>query len=433
MVDVSNPISPSNVSTPDPTNGTNTPGGLKGPNFIGNLPNDLLKNKKGRKLRRKLLFGGIFVFFALTFVLSLMLSTHKEIVGVNPKFIVKESTESEKPVVEVPVINLVTFDLSDYGLRFDYPQDLYIERNNPFSQDPPTFKVIYKGTRQPDGLITEANLLDGYIFKIIIYPNPADRDISALIATKRKNYTFNCNDSAQVSLAYPSQVDSIPGFGFLVTNCLSDFKETLVSSNNYIYEFVQEYRGDIGYKQKYEKDTDELLASVSMNKEAPLPESPFVVFADDTYKFEFTHPRLNTKCCKVPEPFEYDADASWYFASVPGALPTPGKPFDGFGIFIDTLKGDITFQSYLDAQKVSLKTLYTLTTGKSPENYKTSEIKVGNLTGTLLENYAWWGDVVYVQLPSSRKVMVISKTEYLPGSFKELFNSILDTFKFKEK
>lgn len=432
MVDISNPTS-SAVSAPESSSGNNASGEPKGTNLLGKLPNDLLKNKKGRKLRRKILFGVLAGFIVLTVLVNFALKTHREVVSVNPKFIVKESTESEKPIVETPVPTLVTFDLTDYGLKFTYPQDLYIERNNPFSQDPPTFKVIYKGTRQPDGLITEANLLDGYIFKVIIYPNPTDRDISALVATKRKNYTFNCNDNAQVSLAYPVQVDSLSGFGFLVSNCLSDYKETLVSSNNYIYEFVQEYRGDIGYKQKYEKGTDELLASVVMNKEAPLPESPFVTFSDETYKFEFTHPRLDTTCCHVPEPFEYPAEASWYFASVPGSLPTSGKPFDGFGIFIDKLKGDTTYASYLDAQKASLKTLYTLTTGKSPENSKASEIKVGNLTGTLLENYAWWGDVIYVQLPNTTKVMVISKTEYLPGSFKELFNSILATFKFKEK
>ena len=50
----------------------------------------------------------------------------------------------------------------------------------------------------------------------------------------------------------------------------------------------------------------------------------------------------------------------------------------------------------------------------------------------ILKGYAWWGDVILLQFTNSPVILVMSKTEFVPGSFKEIFNGILSTFEFYE-
>ena len=38
-----------------------------------------------------------------------------------------------------------------------------------------------------------------------------------------------------------------------------------------------------------------------------------------------------------------------------------------------------------------------------------------------------------LQVPNTSRIMIISKTEYLPGSFKDVFNDILRSFVFTAK
>lgn len=48
--------------------------------------------------------------------------------------------------------------------------------------------------------------------------------------------------------------------------------ETIVSRDNFIFEVIQVYRGDIGFKQKYKSITDEIYSSlVFTNTLKPTP------------------------------------------------------------------------------------------------------------------------------------------------------------------
>lgn len=386
---------------------------------------------KGRKLKRKMFLFGIFFVALVILFLNIAINSRREVVQENPGF-VKETTESTKSQVPVePERKWSVLELSEFGLKISYLQDLYVERSNPFSKDPPTFSVLYRGSRQPEGLINEANLTDGYIFKAVIYANPANTNIRELAKKKLDTYVFNCPEIAKVSTITSSILDTLPSATFTVTNCLSDFKETYVLSGNFVYEFVQIFKGDLGYKQKYEKDTDEMLASVTIDREAPAPESMFTVFNAASAGIMFTHPKLNTTCCKVPKPATTPYSGEWYFANINGSIPEKGKPFDGFGLFIYTLKDGETFETYLASQEDYLKEDYKLSTGRYADNIAIEDVKVGNSTGKLFKNYAWWGDIIYSSFNSGKSVAVISKTEFLPGSFKELFEGILATFEFK--
>jgi hypothetical protein len=399
-------------------------------NVSTGMPTSIGPKTKGRKLRRKMFLFGILFILLVIFFLNIAINSRREVIQENPGF-VKETTQSTKSQVPVePERKWSVLELNEFGLKISYLQNLYIERSNPFSNNPPSFSVLYRGSRQPEGLINEANLTDGYIFKAVIYANPVNTNIKELAKKKLDTYVFNCPEITSVSTISSSVLDNLPSATFSVTNCLSDFKETYVLSGNFVYEFVQIFKGDLGYKQKYEEDTDEMLASVKIDRAAPAPESMFTVFNSESAGIMFTHPKLNTTCCRVPRPSNTSYSNEWYFADINGAAPDKGKPFDGFGLFIYKLKKDETVESYLISQEVYLKEDYKLSTGHYADDSSIEDIKVGNTTGKLFKNYAWWGDIIYVSFNSGRSVAVISKTEFLPGSFKELFEGILATFAF---
>ncbi|HLB51584.1 hypothetical protein A3F07_01635 [candidate division WWE3 bacterium RIFCSPHIGHO2_12_FULL_38_15] len=355
-----------------------------------------------------------------------------EEVDQNPPFSI---TQAPTPTPEEePARQWKSFSASQHGITFKYPIESYLEKSNPFSQDSPVYKAIFRGKRQDEGLITESNLLDGYIFKITVNTNPQNRPLIDLANNKKSSFAFSCPDLAQISDVKSAKIDDLAAQTFSVINCNSDFKVTFVVSKNFVYEIDQIYKGDIGFKQKYEKDTDEILFSLKVDRELPPPEEPIIAFENKEHGFSFRHPRFNTNCCQVPAPVygEFSNTAKFYFVDTSLGVPEKNKPFDGFGIFVDTNKDKITFETYLESEKTALLEDYKVITGRNPEESQ-EIIKVGEVDAILLKGYAWWGDVIMLQVPNTSRIMIISKTEYLPGSFKDVFNDILRSFVFTAK
>ena len=382
------------------------------------------------KIKKRYILLMLLISFIVVIVTLKELNRKRvEIIDESPRFNV---TEAPTPTPEEePAKQWKSFSASQHGITFKCPVESYLEKSNPFSQDSPVYKAIFRGKRQDEGLITESNLFDGYIFKIVVNTNPQNRPLIDLARNKVSSFAFSCPDLAQISEVEATKIDGLTAQAFNVINCNSDFKVTFVVSKNFVYEIDQIYKGDIGFKQKYEKDTDEILLSLKIDRELPPPEDPIITFTSGVHRFSFRHPRFNTDCCQVPSPVYgiFFNSGKFYFVDTSLGIPEKNKPFDGFGVFVDENEMKVPFEMYLVSEKNALLEDYRIITGRNPEESE-EKTKVGEVDAVLLKGYAWWGDIIMLQIPNTSKIMIISKTEFLPGSFKEVFGDILNSFVF---
>jgi len=381
--------------------------------------------------KRYILLAVLITFIIIVVTVQELGKKRVEIIDQNPRFNV---TQAPTPTPEEePAKQWKSFTTSQHGITFSYSVEAYLEKSNPFSQDSPVYKAIFRGKRQDEGLITETNLSDGYIFKVTVNTNPENRSLLDLTQNKKSSFAFNCPDLAEISDITATKIDGLAAQTFSVINCNSDFKVTFVVSKNFVYEIDQIFRGDIGFKQKYETDTDEIVLSLKIDRELPPPEDPIVTFASTAHGFSFMHPRFNTECCQVPSPIygNFLNTGRFHFVDTSLGVPEKNKPFDGFGIFVDINGGEtpMPFETYLDNEKKALLEDYRIITGRNPDESE-EKIKIGGVEAVLLKGYAWWGDVIMLQIPNTSRVMLISKTEFLPGSFRDVFNDIMNSFTF---
>ncbi|EKD99730.1 MAG: hypothetical protein ACD_22C00188G0001, partial [uncultured bacterium] len=130
---------------------------------------------------------------------------------------------------------------------------------------------------------------------------------------------------------------------------------------------------------------------------------------------------MDKTCCNTNGPVYGDAKRIVVFGDKRSYDANNGKSFNGFGIYIDENAKGISFEEYMETQKLSLKEDYKVITGKKPDTSE-AKVNVGSIEATLLKGYAWWGDVVYLQIPNTAKFMVLSKSETSPGVFDQIFD-----------
>ncbi len=203
--------------------------------------------------------------------------------------------------------------------------------------------------------------------------------------------------------------------------------------NNSIYEIVLIYKGDIGYKEQYAQNVKDIFGTFQFLDKPQTPEAPkFQTYFNEEYAFSLVHPLLDKTCCNTNAPIYGDAKRIVVFGDKRSFDAANGKDFNGFGIYVDENAKGASFTEYMDLQKLSLIEDYKVITGKKPETLE-EKVTVGNIEATLLKGYAWWGDVIYLQIPNTKKFMIISKAETSKGVFDQVFDEILKTFKFGVK
>ena len=369
---------------------------------------------------------GTVIFIALIATVAVMYSVTKTLkelrehqIAVNPQFTVNESSQSTN-TAKPSNAGWADFVSKLDGFSFKYPPKAYIGYPNPFSNDSPTYKAVYIGPKQKNKSVKEENLTDGYIFKIVVNKIPDNRDLASIVNQKRQSFILSCPSIAKIS-------ENIEN-AFSLSNCPADYKETFLQDGNKVYELAQIVKGDIGYKEAYEKITDEIFSTFKISTVIPntQPEDPFITYSNKNYGLSFKHPKLDTNCCSAPKPPVGDFATLGTFA-----LPSKqSKAFDGFGLYIEENTQNINFSTYLENQKKALLDDFKLVNGVEAENSKDDLIIINDKEARKLSNYAWWGDVIYIQLPNRPEIVVLSKVDYLSGSFDELFDGIISTFRF---
>ncbi len=326
-----------------------------------------------------------------------------------------------------------------YGFSLEYPKTAVIKDLGPGQNLLQTLEIT-------PILEADPTLSGSYSFKIVI------RDISGEtlmdIAQRKLNYyQTSCQETAQITKLSPVLLaDYWEASRFDVKECPPDIRETFTSKNGWIYEMIQTSQGDLGISQINMSITEEIMDSMVFAKAEDPRAATHDKFVSEAYRLSFWHPRLNAGCCDINGPVAGTPIELAVLARVADDASDKPKNFDGVAVFVDENLSGLSFEAYLEQQKTSLKKDYELVTGKVPD-VKEDVVVLGTektVGGTMLRNYAWWGDIVYARLPKivsafgvtddkgggTDKFLIIVKTEQTGGSFDAGFNEILGSFEF---
>ena len=243
--------------------------------------------------------GLILLIVLITFLRSIYIKNKDKFVVVDNKgegnqgvVVVTEEEENEKE-------NWETYSNDTFRFSFNYPKEDKLVVEDP-SDDEYIAKIVFAGIvpeKSPKG----ENMIKGYMFSV----NPlalSKRNIDSVVSLKRDYFVEICPDTAEVSQIMDTWIDNLPGKKFEISNCNSDYIVSYVPENNYIYEIVQTFKGDLGYKQTYKSQTNIMLDSLIIY-EQQVQVDPITKFENQQYHFSFEYPsNLDSQCCKVAEP-----------------------------------------------------------------------------------------------------------------------------------
>ncbi len=319
----------------------------------------------------------------------------------------------------------------NHEFAMSYPVDSLFLEPEAYGSGLDTYTVIYSGENQNKQVIAEVDVEDGYMVQISVFKDLLNQNVEETALQKRAAYLARCATAATYSDIVDIELAGVKGKGFEVRNCDQDYIENFLIWKNTLYEFTQVYKGDIGYQQLYKNTTRELLDKFEfINIIQPSPQETW-----ETKNFEnlftFKYPlELDANCCTLTGPLSPTAQKIIVLADPESVTEGGGTRFSGFGVFVDTIPTDTEYNQYLEMQKNLLKENYEVIIGKIPETAEEG-VLVGGVPGILLKNYAWWGDIIYVQVPNKPRVLVIVKTELTPGEMSEIINTVLPTFDFQ--
>jgi hypothetical protein len=343
---------------------------------------------------------------------------------------VKFKENTEQPAVEPTAVETKEYKSDKDKFTLQYPIDSILEEPSQEAAESRVYKITYAGPRQTESITTDESLTDGFIFKIIVNKDVINKDLKIIAENKIDSFKQGCSDLYTSSDTLSTQIDTIPAEEFSINNCPAYYEETFVLFNGSLYEMVIIYRGDVGYREKYLQTATQILESYRFLDKPLAPETPkFSTYKNDGYRISFVHPNLDSKCCDVNGPVSGISNKIVVFGDKQSYDDNKGKSFNGFGVFVDQNDKKISFEEYMDLQRKTLEENYKVIMGKKPESGE-EKIKVGDVEGIILKNYAWWGDMIYVQIPNSSKFLIISKVETSRGVFEQVFAEILKTFRF---
>ncbi|MFZ2663862.1 MAG: hypothetical protein WAX66_00665 [Patescibacteria group bacterium] len=292
-------------------------------------------------------------------------------------------------------------------------------------------EIIYEKqpSSDPSASVTEDNLKEGYIFKVSTFIT-TQRELDEIVQVKKDAFTAKCPQTATFSDINETTIDGIEGRTFEVINCGSDYKLTYVVKGTLNYEFAQVVKGDIGYKQVYKAETEDILSSLKFYPDKT-NEGPLETFINTSYGFQFKHPKFSLECCDITNPASKNAER----IVVLGDMSTfvDKSNFDGVGIFVDKTYDNEDFNAYMEVQKKILIDDYIVVKGEAPK-LEEKVLKVGNRDGVMLDGYSWRGeDLVYVNIsPEPRRIvaLIISIKNTSGILFEKKVDEILKSFEY---
>lgn len=341
-----------------------------------------------------------------------------------------EPTPQPQPEPE-PEPETQVYTNTEFEFRFEYPLNASYGEQNPFSNDPSYFFVAHAGERQESEILSEKDIVDGYMFKIVVHKDVLNTDLNKFISDKRKLFAVNCYTYTEISDVFDATLSTAFGKTFNVINCDQDYIETIVLRDDFIFEIVQVYRGDLGFKQKYKSITDEIYSSfVFTNTLKPTPVDSWSTYQASDARLTFKYPQLLSQtCCTVSGPVLGKSSKLVVFGDAEGKSQSVETSFNGFGVYNVMNENRIPFEDYVEEQKQALIENYRVVIGRNPTTTE-EMITIDGQEAYLLKGYAWWGDVFFVQVPESNRIAVFSMTEVSPGEFESVFREILSTVEF---
>jgi hypothetical protein len=394
-------------------------------------PQNPLKGKITKILK------AVIVTAVVVVILIIALFTIDRLTDIKIPGISKEPEEEEEVVVIVEDPEEIkttdqwdTFASDEFSFFFKYPNNSKFDFLEPTDESFVIHSVSYSRL-DPTQKVTESELTDGYIFKVVSNVDVLNKDPKSAAEQKRASFVTSCPETAEISKVSTSKnISGSDSSTFTVKKCGADYIEYFILFENNIYEIAQIYRGDIGYKQSHRGTLDLILSTFRFYEEY-IPDTSWKVYEEESQGIKFSYPpSFSADCCTVSPPIFGNFQRIIELADENTTSGGTDKPFNGIGIYRSV--GYIenrTFADALEEQKQALIENYRLVLGKYPDNNSESSVNIGGKVGVLLTGYDWIKSRSYIYLPLGEdSMLVIVKTDI--GNFEETFQQIIDTFEF---
>lgn len=292
-----------------------------------------------------------------------------------------------------------------------------------------TYQILYEGPGQSEELTGPENLRDGYIFTLTVHKDVLNQDINQIALEKRNRYFLSCDSSATISNITERTISNRTAKTFSVENCGVDYIQSFFLRGGDLFEFNQIYRGDLGIRQIYKNETDEIVNKFTiLNTIQPTPQNTWTQYEERFMIFR--HPaQLDKACCTVKGTESPTVKKLMVLADPKSLSGANNELFNGFGVFTDALKANQTIEQYIEDQRKLLVENYRVIIGKEPIVAE-EVLSVGGQRAVFLRGYAWWGDIVITETPDKRNAIIFVLVEVDPGSFESIFREILTTVEF---
>lgn len=394
---------------------------------------DMEKKKKDIKRKKRR-----FIFFAFIFLLSLLVIIFtptaidfykKNFIKAKP--IVQEvSEEDRKPEIEViDPESIVEYRNDVLKLSLEHLRKASLSENTGDNELTKKIEIFYdKNNGDVDKNLE--NLTEGYIFRISVFSTTL-RKLDEVTQVRKDSFTTSCPETAQITNTIGIDIDGIEGRTFEVNNCGADYKVSYLVKDDLNYEFAQIFKGDLGYRQAYKAETENIMRSIKFYPEEEVDLGPVETYNSEQYGLSFEYPRsLDTTCCNITGPISVKSVILLTLGEPQAFVESTKLSVIGFFVDNNTV-GD--FNSYLEKQKNLLTDDYVVAIGESPKP-EIRTIKVGDKEGTMLKGYSWKkNDLIYVDISKDEKgkpVLVISIKNVTGDGFEDIVKSILESFKF---
>jgi hypothetical protein len=330
----------------------------------------------------------------------------------------------ERPIEEDPT---ETYRNDQYRFTVQYNSDLHtLSSGTPFTEQISLIQINYSDNL-PNKIEKDTDLEEGYLVRVTFF-DEIDRDVEDLIARKREKFRVECPITAEIGQIGSKNIDGISGRFFEVENCPQNFVVNMTEYGGKVFEITQVYRGDIGFRQSYRAQTEGIVRSFKWIRENTSP--TVQMYRNEDYGIELSHPFLDTDCCSVTQP-SIDQLSRLIILADSGDEEENGLIDDKFGMFGLRIE-DKSFGLFLNQQKQSLIQEYKVVEGRDPTNLGEERLSIGGAEGVLLKNYAWWGEVVYLNHPHREVFLVIVVPRGVSEGFEKVIEDVLQTMVFLE-
>jgi len=407
---------------------------LKSPE--GTAPPSAVNIEEAKETIRKLKIRFHIVFY--TFIISIFLSIfgnpiikfyRENFIKTKPTII--EETETPVPEDKPEVIDpesIVEYGNDGLKLSLDRLYRTSLFENTEETDKSTKIEIIYD-KNNPNKNLSVEELSEGYILRVSVFPTVL-RKIDEIALVKKESFIASCPKAAILTETEVSYIDGVEGRSFEVKNCGSDFKVTYVVKNGLNYEFSQIFKGDLGFRQAYKAETENIIDSIKFYEEYVDP-GPLDTYQNDTLGFSFDFPRhLSKECCSATGPVSDKAykiftigDSNTYIDE---------NNFDAISFYVEE-RSKVGFYDYVEQQKTLLADDFVVTRGEPPKP-EVRDIKVGDRDAKMLKGYSWRGnDLIYIDVSNEKRYdtfLVISTKNASGESFEIVITGILESFRF---